>query len=113
MRKLPLLGAPLPHDFDALVTRASELSGVPAEKFFGKTRGEARVAQWRMALYHAMRHRGSTFAEIASYFGRTHGTIIHGCNSISDQADVSTLVQDILTQLGSTGLETINKEPTQ
>jgi chromosomal replication initiation ATPase DnaA len=41
---------------------------------------------------------GATFHEIGSYFNRTHGTIIHGCNALERNANNKT-VRNIIIEL--------------
>ena len=91
------LGAPTPKDYDRLVQRASELSGLPTVTLLSSIRTQ-RVSQWRQALYYVLRHRGATFQDIGSYFNRTHGTIIHGCNALERNANNKT-VRNIIIEL--------------
>ena len=91
------LGAPTPKDYDDLVRRASELSGIPMVTLLSSDRTQ-RVSQWRQTLFYVLRYKGATFHEIGAYFNRTHGTIIHGCNALERNANDKT-VRQIITDL--------------
>lgn len=91
------LGAPTPKDYDQLVQRASELSGISMTDLLSSKRTQ-RVSQWRQSIFYVLRHMGATFHEIGSYFNRTHGTIIHGCNALERNANNKT-VRNIIIEL--------------
>jgi chromosomal replication initiation ATPase DnaA len=91
------LGAPTPKDYDRLVQRASELSGISMTDLLSSKRTQ-RVSQWRQSIFFVLRHMGATFQEIGAYFNRTHGTVIHGCNTLERNAsnkDVRQIIIDL------------------
>ncbi len=89
------LGAPTPKDYDHLVQRASELSGIPMVDLLSSKRTQ-RVSQWRQAVFYVLRHKGASFPEIGKYFNRHHATIIHGCKNLEKHADQKPVRQIII-----------------
>jgi chromosomal replication initiation ATPase DnaA len=89
------LGAPTPKDYDQLVQRASELSGISMTDLLSSKRTQ-RVSQWRQAVFYVLRHKGASFPEIGKYFNRHHATIIHGCKNLDKNAANKTVQQIII-----------------
>ncbi len=104
------LGAPTPKDYDQLVQRASELSGISMTDLLSSKRTQ-RVSQWRQSIFYVLRHMGATFQEIGTYFNRTHGTIIHGCNTLEKNASNKTVRQIIVDLTTKTNGDTDNQQP--
>ena len=91
------LGAITPKDYDQLVARASELSGISVAALLSSIRTQ-QVSRWRQAVFYVLRHKGASFAEIGKYFNRHHATIIHGCKNLDKHAADKT-VQKIIIDL--------------
>lgn len=101
------LGAPTLKDYDRLVQRASELSGLPIVTLLSSIRTQ-RVSQWRQSLFYVLRHMGATYQEIGAYFNRTHGTIIHGCKNLEKNARNKKVRQIIIDLTKPTNGDTNN-----
>ena len=92
------LGAPTKARYALLISRASELSGIPVSALTGSTRGKGNISLWRMVVWWVLRSEGATFQEVGDYFHRSHSAVVHGVSRI-DSAKNDIKLKDIIRRI--------------
>lgn len=71
------------------MTAVTEVTGVPAEKVFGKDRYREVAAARHMFCYMAKAHTDNTLKTIGRFLGRDHTTAINSIKVCNDMIDIN------------------------
>lgn len=86
--------------FDYILSLVCDMLGVTTDELRGKSRKQEIVIARQLIMYLAKTYTDESFATIGVLLGgRTHSTIVHGCNTIKEQMTVNSTIKQYVNKL--------------